>query len=161
MIKWKFKNKAVHGEMNKLFLFPSLRCEFVGSSGGCSSGQGVRDVCDCAQEGQLEVSSLSVFLSFLSLWLFSSLLSPFSFHLCISKFFFFLFLCCPLSVSLFLLCNIFSDLFVCLRGEAFAVWHWLRMRSKEWIIIIYSVSMHTFMWWLIQQRSVNAAKFLH
>lgn len=65
-----FNNSVVHGEMNKscsethYFCLhpscgrrpPSCRCEFVGSSGGCSSGQGVRDVCDSAQEGQLEVS---------------------------------------------------------------------------------------------------------
>jgi len=39
---------------------PSCRCESVGSSGGRSSGQGVRDVCDCAQEGQPEVCFVSL-----------------------------------------------------------------------------------------------------
>lgn len=46
---------------------PSCRREPVGSSGRCSSGQGVRDVCDGAQEGQLEVRFVSVFPSVLSL----------------------------------------------------------------------------------------------
>lgn len=111
-----FNNSVLHGEMNKSsheshyfclhpFSFPcppSCRREFVGSSGCCSAGSGVWDVCDCAQEGQLEVSFVFFFPSDFSLcvvprWPHSSL------HLFISLYVLFVcvffFVCTSLSAA--------------------------------------------------------------
>lgn len=152
-----FNNSVVHGGINKsndetgyfclhqscLPCPPSCRCEFVGSSGCCSSGKGVWDVCDCAQEGQLEVSLISLFSSvfycvaFFSVYLPAVPIFSSSLHLCLCSFCFFVFLC--LFFFVFLPTSGFSGLFVWLRGETFTVWHGFRMHSKEWVIIIYGV----------------------
>lgn len=134
-------------------LCPSCRREFVGSSGCCSSGEAVWDVCDCTQEGQLEVSFVFALLQFFSFafYGFSSfmLFSIVPIQLCICFFGGFF-----VVISVFFPGSSFTDLFVLLQGDAFPVWQGFRTHTRWWIIVIYRLSLLTSFGWFIQLRSV-------
>ena len=122
-MSWIFSYSVVHGkniktsETHYFCLNPLCRCELVGSSRCCPSGSGVWDVCDCAQEGQLEVNLDSSFLKMSHPWFLYFLLSTVFFisspHLCTSFCLFCFSVCLCQYSSVFFIGSAFSHLFGC------------------------------------------------